>query len=159
MMPSPRHFADYAASKAHLYESASEDIDVALGTVSSTDSAATGKQKRRRFSVAYKLQILEEVDSCVMPGQISALLKRERLYNSHISKWRRQRAAWHLEARSVENSDSEDRHVDQNLLRLAELEREKQRLRNRLKHAENIIFEVQRTLSEVLRLSFGMPKE
>lgn len=59
----------------------------------------------------------------------------------------------------MENSASEDRRVDPNSLRIAELEREKQRLCNRLKHAENIIFEVQRTLSEVLRLSFGMPKE
>jgi transposase len=94
-----------------------------------------------------------------MPGQISALLKRERLYHSHISKWRRQRASWHLEARLVEDSDNEDRRVDQNSLRIAELEREKQRLCNRLRHAENIIFEVQRKLSDVLRLSFGMPKE
>jgi hypothetical protein len=46
MMLSQQLFAENAASKAHLYESASEDIDVALGTVSSTDSAAPGKHKR-----------------------------------------------------------------------------------------------------------------
>ncbi len=48
---------------------------------------------RRRFSAAYKLRILAEADACTEPGAISALLRREGLYSSHLSTWRAQRAA------------------------------------------------------------------
>ncbi len=48
---------------------------------------------RRRFSTAYKLRILDEVDGCTEPGAIGALLRREGLYSSHLATWRAQRAA------------------------------------------------------------------
>jgi transposase-like protein len=46
--------------------------------------------RRRRFSAQYKLQILREVDAS-KPGEIGALLRRERLYSSNLANWRRQR--------------------------------------------------------------------
>lgn len=46
---------------------------------------------RRRFSSAYKLRILREADGLSRPGEIGALLRREGLYSSHLSVWRRQR--------------------------------------------------------------------
>ncbi len=51
----------------------------------------TPKAKRRRFSASYKLRILEETDRCTKPGQIGALLRREGLYSSNLTSWRRQR--------------------------------------------------------------------
>ncbi len=51
----------------------------------------TPKAKRRRFSAQYKLRILEEADRCTKPGQIGALLRREGLYSSNLTTWRRQR--------------------------------------------------------------------
>ena len=47
------------------------------------------KPKRRRFSDAYKLRILDEADRCTKPGQLGLILRREGLYSSHISVWRR----------------------------------------------------------------------
>lgn len=47
---------------------------------------------RRRFTVAYKLRILEQAEACA-PGELGAPLRREGLYSSHLTKWRRQRAA------------------------------------------------------------------
>jgi len=47
--------------------------------------------KRRRFSGEYKLHILQEADGCCERGELGALLRREGLYSSHLTTWRRQR--------------------------------------------------------------------
>jgi transposase-like protein len=47
---------------------------------------------RRRFTTAYKLEILRKADACTSPGALGALLRREGLYSSHLVTWRRQRA-------------------------------------------------------------------
>jgi transposase len=65
-------------------------IGVDPGAMSSPpDPEVPEKAKRRRFSAEYKLAILREVDACTEPGQIGALLRRERLYSSHLVDWRR----------------------------------------------------------------------
>ena len=51
---------------------------------------------RRTFTASYKLWVLEEADKCYKPGQIGALLRREGLYSSHLTTWRRQRKAGEL---------------------------------------------------------------
>ncbi len=48
--------------------------------------------RRRRFTAKYKLAVLEQADSCE-PGQLGALLRREGLYSSHLTCWRRRREA------------------------------------------------------------------
>src|SRR5450759_850682 len=49
------------------------------------------RPRRRRFIAEYKLGILREADGLTGPGEIGALLRREGLYSSHLSVWRRQR--------------------------------------------------------------------
>ena len=49
------------------------------------------KPVRRRFTAEYKLRILAEADACTETGQLGELLRREGLYSSHLSTWRRQR--------------------------------------------------------------------
>ncbi len=51
----------------------------------------TPKAQRRTFTAKYKLRILEEADQCTELGQIGALLRREGLYSSNLTTWRRQR--------------------------------------------------------------------
>ena len=51
---------------------------------------------RRRFTSAYKLRILEEAEGCG-PGEVGALLRREGLYSSHLTMWRRLRATGALQ--------------------------------------------------------------
>jgi transposase-like protein len=53
---------------------------------------------RRRFSAEYKLRVLREADACTKPGEIGALLRREGLYSSLLTEWRRAREAGALEA-------------------------------------------------------------
>src|ERR1700676_1712978 len=54
--------------------------------------------KRRRFTAGYKLGGLGEAEAGCLPGEIGALLRREGLYSSILSEWRKQRDAGALEA-------------------------------------------------------------
>jgi transposase len=110
------------------------------------DPEVPEKAKRRRFSAEYKLAILHEADRCTQPGQIGALLRRERLYSSHLVDWRRQRDAGALQAltRTRGRKPAAPARVEAERLR-----RENERLRGRLAQAEKII-EIQGKVSELL---------
>ena len=54
------------------------------------DPEVTAKPLRRRFTAEYKRSIVEQADACRDAGAIGALLRREGLYSSHLSTWRRQ---------------------------------------------------------------------
>ena len=56
------------------------------------DPEVSLKPERRRFTKAYKLDILSQVDACSGVGQIGALLRREGLYSSYLGSWRLQRS-------------------------------------------------------------------
>ncbi len=47
--------------------------------------------KRRSFTAEYKARILAEADACTRPGEVGELLRREGLYTSHLTYWRKQR--------------------------------------------------------------------
>ena len=64
------------------------------------DPELVERPKRRRFSAEYKLRILREAEACSRPGEIGALLRREGLYSSILSEWRKQREAGSLAALS-----------------------------------------------------------
>ena len=49
------------------------------------------KPKRRQFSAQYRLRILEEAERCTQPGEVGRLLRREGLYSSHLTAWRKAR--------------------------------------------------------------------
>ena len=62
------------------------------------DPEVPERARRRQFTAAYKVRILDEADACSASGQLGALLRREGLYSSHLVDWRRQRAAGTLAA-------------------------------------------------------------
>ena len=114
-------------------------------TIKRPDPEVPEKAQRRQFSAAYKQRILEETDRCTELGQIGALLRREGLYSSHLSTWRSQRE--HALAAQRRGRKSSARFVPAE--RVAELERNNERLRQQLEQAQAII-EVQKKLSELL---------
>jgi transposase-like protein len=124
------------------------------------DPEVVPKAKRRRFSAEYKRRILEEADNCTEAGQIGALLRREGLYSSHLSTWRRQREKGLLEALSPLASGQGGlspkkrgrKRKDELEREVARLQREIDRLRANLEQAEMII-EVQKKLSRLLGLA------
>ncbi len=113
------------------------------------DPEVPEKARRRRFGGAYKLRILQAVDACSESGEIGALLRREGLYSSHLSKWRQQRDAGALEGLRPRKRGRKPRPVDPQAKRIAQLERETERLRRKLEQAE-IIIDVQKKLSRIL---------
>jgi transposase-like protein len=104
---------------------------------------------RRRFTAEYKLRVLREADTDAGAGEIGALLRREGLYSSHLTTWRRQREQGALAALTPKKRGRSAAPVSPLARRVAELEREKARLERRLKQAETII-EVQKKVSEIL---------
>ena len=107
--------------------------------------------ERRQFNAAYKLRILAEVDQCTEPGEIGALLRREGLYSSYLSRWRCAREQGLLKALSPKKRGRKPT-VDPGLeQKVADLQRENKRLQKKLETAETII-EVQKKLSHLLGL-------
>src|SRR3954451_6120903 len=62
------------------------------------DPELVERAKRRRFTAEYKLRTLRQAEACTRAGEIGALLRREGLYTSHLTAWRKQRDAGALEA-------------------------------------------------------------
>jgi transposase-like protein len=110
------------------------------------DPEVPAKAKRRRFSTEYRLRILREADACKASGELGALLRREGLYSSLLSVWRRQREEGALVALRARKRGPKAKLVDP---RVKQLERENARLQRRLKQAEAII-EVQKKVAEIL---------
>ena len=65
--------------------------DEAEVSASSRDPELVERARRRRFTAEYKLEVLREADGCTKPGETGALLRREGLYSSHLTAWRKQR--------------------------------------------------------------------
>lgn len=124
------------------------------------DPEVRERAARRRFTAAYKLQILRQADQCVGVGDLGALIRREGLYSSHLTTWRRQREQGALVALAPKKRGRPPASVSVSPLarRVAELERDNGRLARRLHQAEAII-EAQKKLSEILGLSAPMPGE
>lgn len=107
------------------------------------------KAKRRTFDATYRKRIVEEADRCVKLGQVGELLRREGLYSSQLSNWRRQRDAGVLDALSSKKRGRKSKSLDSATEELERLRREKEELAERLRQAEAII-EVQKKVSELL---------
>ena len=143
----------------------SREIQVQKSSVSSSETASHGdsgngmavpqrvpsagvpaKPQRRQFTADFKTRIVEEADACTEAGEVTAMLRREGLYSSHLANWRRQyrrgAAAGLAKQRGPKGKDP---LVAEN----EELERKVVRLEHRLQQTEKII-EVQKKLSELL---------
>ena len=109
------------------------------------------KAKRRQHPAEYKLRILREVDECKGSGEVGALLRREGLYSSLVSKWREQRERGSLTGLSGHRRGPK---VDPQAVELARLQRENKRLQEKLQHAE-LIIDIQKKVARLL----GVPLE
>jgi transposase-like protein len=107
------------------------------------------KGRRRQYTAEYKLRILREVEACQGSGEIGALLRREGLYSSNLTNWRRQRESGELDGLSAHKRGPK---VDAQAAELARLKRENERLQERLRKAE-LIIEVQKKVSQLLGIT------
>jgi transposase-like protein len=120
------------------------------------DPEVPEKPVRRKFTAEYKLKILAEADRCTEYGQIGALLRREGLYSSHLSEWRRKRMEGTLVSLSPKKRGPKP---EKNPLapEVARLEREVDQLQRKLVRAETII-DVQKKVSGLLGIDLASPE-
>ena len=104
------------------------------------------KAKRRQYTAEYKLRILREVDACTGRGEVGALLRREGLYSSLVSKWRQQSERGSLTGLGAHKRGPK---ADVQAAELGRLKRENERLRKRLEQAE-LIIDVQKKVARML---------
>jgi len=102
----------------------------------SRDPEVVEKAKRRRFTAEYRLKIVRAAEACRGSGEIGALLRREGLFSSQLSTWRRQREEGALEGLRARKRGPKAKAVDP---RVRKLEQENTRLVRKLKKADAII--------------------
>lgn len=128
-------------------------LDAAHLAPDAPDPEVPARPGRRVFTAVYKLRILAAVENC-SPGEIGALLRREGLYSSHLTCWRKQRDAGALSGLTPRKRGRKPDPATELNHRIQALERENAKLQDKLRKAETII-EVQKKLSTL----WGIPLE
>jgi hypothetical protein len=98
------------------------------------------------------LRILTKADACDQPGQIGALLRREGLYSSNLTNWRRQREKGLLNAMTPKKRGRKKKQKNPLAKHVIQLENENKRLQLKLKKAE-LIIEAQKKMAEILGIA------
>ena len=94
------------------------------------DTEVVPRARRRQFSNADKRRILDAADRCTQPGEIGALLRREGVYSSSLSTWRRQREAAELATLAAQKRGPKTAVSAVEARQIAQLTRENERLRS-----------------------------
>ena len=105
--------------------------------------------KRRTFTAEYKLKIIKAADAAKgSGGGVGALLRRECLFSSHLTTWRKERQASLLQALAPKTRGPKSKR-DPQADELQTLRRENQRLTESLRRAE-IVIDVQKKVGALL---------
>lgn len=134
--------------------------EAARSSAPSPASASPEKPKRRTFTAEYKRRIVREADAALASGHegaVGELLRREGLYSSHLTEWRRQRDAGELAGLTPQKrgrKPSRNAMADE----VARLQRQVARLQSDLKKAETVI-DVQKKLAALLGETLPEPTE
>jgi len=108
------------------------------------DPEVPARHARRRFTTAYKLEILRRADACSRHGELGALLRKEGLYSSHLITWRQQRERGLTPKKRGRKAVPVDP-------RLKKLEQENRRLTTRLQKAEALL-DFQKKVAALLQI-------
>jgi transposase-like protein len=115
------------------------------------DSEVVARARRRSFTNADKRRILQAADRCTQPGEIGALMRREGVYSSSLSTWRRQREAADLAALAPQKRGPKADAGRADAQQIAQLTRERDKLQVQLDKA-NLVIEVQKKVGALLAL-------
>lgn len=127
-------------------------------TSSRPETEVSEKAARRRFTAKYKARILREVEASAERGELGALLRREGLYSSYLSKWRLQAERGKLAGLAPKRRGPAAKEVDPRDGRITELEREAVKLTRRAERAEAMIA-LQKKVSEILGIALPDPEQ
>ena len=118
-----------------------------ISSISMTEVRA--KAQRRRFTTAYKRQILAEVVACKERGEVGALLRREGLYSSHIAAWRKAEARGELASAESKKRGQKSKVVDPSAKEAEQLRRRVVQLEKKLEQALALI-DIQKKVAALL---------
>jgi transposase len=116
------------------------------------DPEVVAKPKRRKFTAQYRLRILEEAESCTQPGEVGRLLRREGLYSSHLTEWRRARREGSLQGLTPSKRGRKPAERNPLSAKVHELEAKVARLEKEL-HTAHTILDVQGKVAGLLGLN------
>ena len=122
------------------------------------DPEVLAKPKRRRFTAEYRLRILEEADRCTELGEVGRLLRREGLYSSHLTAWRRARRNGALRGLSSKKRGAKPKARNPLEPKVRELEVKVARLEKEL-HKAHTILDVQEKVAGLLGFSLEGGKD
>ena len=122
------------------------------------DPEVVAKPKRRRFTAEYRLRILEEADRCTEPGEVGRLLRREGLYSSHLTAWRRARRNGALRGLTSKKRGAKPKARNPLEPKVRELEVKVARLEKEL-HKAHTILDVQEKVAGLLGFSLDDGKD
>ena len=141
--------ADSGASQGARRATEDAPESAAPSSPPGTDSEVVPRARRRHFSNADKRRILEAVDRCTKPGEVGALMRREGVYSSSVSTWRRQREAADLAALAPQKRGPKAEPHRAETLHIAQLTRERDNFKSRLDKAL-LVIDVQKKLAALL---------
>ena len=126
--------------------------------VESSPDLETQPPKQRRYTASYKLRLIELADACNAPGDVASLLRKEGIYSSTLTDFRKQKARGDLDRKSGSGRVSKASVADsQTVKQLAASERENRRLRRELEKAR-MLLDLQKKVSELMGISLD-PQE
>jgi transposase len=122
------------------------------------ETEVLAKARRRKFTAKEKLRVLQLADACTQPGELGALLRKEALYSSVLSAWRKARARGELDALSPKKRGPQPTVPDPRDKKIVELERALAKAEARAKRAEALV-EVQKKISTLLGIQLPEREE
>ena len=125
---------------------------------SAPDAEVVAKPTRRQFTAEYRLRIVEEADRCTRPGEVGRLLRREGLYTSHLSAWRKARRSGSLQGLTANKRGAKPAEHNPLIPKVRQLEAKVARLEKELATAHTIL-DVQSKISGLLGLNLNNVKD
>ena len=148
-MDAVKSSADSGASQGARRATEDAPASAAPALPPGTDSEVVPRARRRVFSNADKRRIVEAADRCTKPGEVGALMRREGVYSSSLSTWRRQREAAELAALEPVKRGPKADPQRAETLNIAQLTRERDDFKSRLDKAL-LVIDVQKKLAALL---------
>ena len=150
-MEAAKSLPDVAALQGARRATGDAGTSAAPGDPRDADSEVVPRARRRRCTNADKRRSLQAADRCTPPGEIGALMRREGVYSSSLSTWRRQREAADLAALAPQKRGPKTDTGRADAQQIAQLTRDNDKLKGQLDNA-NLVIEVQKKVGARLAL-------
>jgi transposase len=128
---------------------------VTPATAGTPDPEVVGRPVRRRFSAAYKQRILAEVEAAAGTGAVGRILRREGLYSSQLTTWRKARTKSERAALAPKKRGPKPTPPNPLQAENTQLKRENAKLQKKL-HTAELMLDLQKKVSQILGITLPL---